>query len=206
MLSSMNDIKFAPNTIKPITEMKNIAILASGSGTNAEAIVQYLKRNSTLNVSLIGTNNKAAFVLERAKNLGISYLVFDKKLLENGGVVLKLKHQRIDFVVLAGFLLKIPQNLIDAYPKKIINIHPALLPKYGGKGMYGEKVHQAVIDNKESKSGITIHFVNENFDEGEIIFQTTCPIAKDDSPDKLAAKIHELEHKYFPQQIEKLWG
>ena len=157
MLSSMNDIKFAPNTIKPITEMKNIAILASGSGTNAEAIVQYLKRNSTLNVSLIGTNNKAAFVLERAKNLGISYLVFDKKLLENGGVVLKLKHQRIDFVVLAGFLLKIPQNLIDAYPKKIINIHPALLPKYGGKGMYGEKVHQAVIDNKESKSGITIH-------------------------------------------------
>ena len=206
MLSSTNDIKFAPNTIKPITEMKNIAILASGSGTNAEAIVQYLKRNSTLNVSLIGTNNKAAFVLERAKNLGISYLVFDKKLLENGGVVLKLKHQRIDFVVLAGFLLKIPQNLIDAYPKKIINIHPALLPKYGGKGMYGEKVHQAVIDNKESKSGITIHFVNENFDEGEIIFQTTCPIAKDDSPDKLARKIHKLEHKCFPKVIEQLWG
>ncbi|MBL4625475.1 MAG: phosphoribosylglycinamide formyltransferase [Flavobacteriales bacterium] len=184
--------------------MKNIAILASGSGTNAEAIVKHLIDHSTLNVSVIATNKADAFVLERAKKLGIASIVFNKETLNSGAFLAELSN--IDYIVLAGFLLKIPQNLINAYPQKIINIHPALLPNYGGKGMYGDRVHHAVIDNKDSESGITIHYVNENFDEGEIIFQAKCAISENDTPDDLATKIHKLEHTYYPKTIEQLWG
>ena len=186
--------------------MNNIAILASGSGTNAEAIAKYLANHPTLCVSLIATNKAGAFVLERAKKLGIKSIVFNKERLTGGAFSRELKSNNIDYIVLAGFLLKIPQNLIDAYPQKIINIHPALLPNYGGKGMYGVRVHQAVIENKERESGITIHYVNENFDKGEIIFQAKWNILNTDSSDDLAAKIHNLEHEHFPKTIERLWG
>jgi phosphoribosylglycinamide formyltransferase-1 len=186
--------------------MKNIAIFASGSGTNAEAIANHLANHDSLNVCLIAANKSDAYVLTRAKNLGITSTVFNRKDLENGSLIEELKFHKIDYVVLAGFLLKIPPVLIAAFPNRIINIHPALLPKYGGKGMYGERVHQAVIENKESVSGITIHYVNEHFDKGEIIHKRECKVSEFDTATTLAAKIHELEHKYFPQQIEKLWG
>jgi phosphoribosylglycinamide formyltransferase 1 len=186
--------------------MKKIAILASGSGTNAEAIAIHLMGHSSLQVDLIASNKADAFVLERAENLGIKSGIFSKKTLNDGSFLEMLKKNKIDYIVLAGFLLKVPLNLIKAYPEAIINIHPALLPSYGGKGMYGDKVHQTVIDNKETESGISIHYVNEHFDEGEIIFQAKCEISKSDTPDDLAAKIHKLEHKYFPEIVEKLWG
>lgn len=184
--------------------MKNIAVLASGSGTNAEAIATHLIGHSSLQVSLIATNKKDAFVIERAKILGISFTIFSKEELNNDAFLDVLNG--VDYIILAGFLLKIPKHLIDAYPNKIINIHPALLPNYGGKGMYGARVHQCVIDNGDTESGITIHYVNNQFDEGEIIFQAKCAISPTDLPDDLAKKIHKLEHIYFPQQIEKLWG
>lgn len=186
--------------------MKRIAILASGSGTNAEAIAKHLANNSSLQVALIACNNAEAFVLQRAKNMEIPSFVFSKAELGSGVVLDKLLQASIDYIVLAGFLLKIPEQLISAYPNKIVNIHPSLLPKYGGKGMYGERVHQAVIDNNEQESGITIHFVNENFDEGEIITQAKCEVKADDTPDSLAARIHQLEHEHFPKTLEQIWA
>jgi phosphoribosylglycinamide formyltransferase-1 len=182
--------------------MIRIAIFASGSGSNAENIANYFKNNSNVDVSLILTNNPNAYVLERAKNLGIKSLVFTKDDFSKTDNILQfLIKNDINLIVLAGFLLKIPQNLIKAFPNKIVNIHPALLPKYGGKGMYGEKVHQSVIEAKEKESGITIHYVNEHYDEGEVIFQATCSIETTDSANDLAAKIHELEYEHFPKVI-----
>lgn len=185
--------------------MNRIAIFASGSGSNAENIVNYFKNNADVEVSLILTNNENAFVLKRAKKLGIQSLVFSKAdFSKTDKIVQKLKENDIKWIVLAGFLLKIPENLIKSFPDKIINIHPALLPKFGGKGMYGDKVHQAVVEAKETESGITIHYVNEHYDEGKIIFQAKCIVEPTDTFKDVASKIHELEHKHFPEVIEGL--
>lgn len=185
--------------------MKNIAILASGSGSNAENIINFFSEIPDISVSLIISNKKDAFVHERAKKLQISSVTFSKKDFEESDIVLDyLKKSDIDFIVLAGFLLKVPSNIIDAYPQAIINIHPALLPKYGGKGMYGDFVHRAVIEAGEKESGITIHYVNENYDEGDIIFQIKCDIEENDTAEDLANKIHRLEYKYFPEIIKTL--
>lgn len=184
--------------------MKKIAILASGNGSNAEEIISHFKHSEKARVALIASNKKDAFVLERAKNHGIPACSFNRTDLEEGRLKEKLEETGIDFIVLAGFLLKVPEHLIDAFPDRIINIHPALLPKYGGKGMYGSFVHQAVKDNREVSTGITIHYVNRNYDEGQVIFQKSVDISTDDSPEDIAHKVHALEHKYFPKVIESL--
>lgn len=183
--------------------MTNVAIFASGSGSNAENIANYFKDNLNIRVMLILSNKHDAFVLERAKKLGIETNVFSKNDLDSGAVLKILKDRKIDFIVLAGFLLKIPSSIINVFPNKIINIHPSLLPKYGGKGMYGEKVHEAVIAAHENQSGITIHFVNEKYDEGAIIFQAKCNVSKTDTVESLAHKIHDLEYAHFPMVLEK---
>ncbi|WP_185154644.1 phosphoribosylglycinamide formyltransferase [Dysgonomonas sp. 511] len=183
----------------------NIAIFASGSGSNAENIAKYFQGNPNISVSLIVSNKKDAYVHQRAKNLGVESVSFSKEDFLSTDKVLKcLCTKDIEFIVLAGFLLKIPQNLIDAYPNGIINIHPALLPKYGGKGMYGDNVHKAVVGNREKESGITIHYVNENYDEGAIIFQAKCDVAPTDTYEDVAEKVHTLEYKHFPVVIDKL--
>lgn len=185
--------------------MKRIAIFASGSGSNAENIANYFKSNTEVDVSLILTNNPNAFVLERAKKLGVKSLVFDKTNFSKTNDVLNfLDINDIDLIVLAGFLLKIPKNLIGSFPDKIINIHPALLPKFGGKGMYGDHVHKAIIEANETESGITIHYVNENYDEGKIIFQAKCEVLSTDTHEDVAAKIHELEYEHFPEVIKSI--
>lgn len=185
-------------------EKINIAIFASGSGTNAENIANYFKNHNSINVSLILTNNPKAYVIERAKKLHIPYVIFRKSDLYNGKVLRILKENNIHFIVLAGFLLLIPKEIIKEYPNKIVNIHPALLPKYGGKGMYGDNVHKAVLENKEKVSGITIHYVNEKYDEGQIIFQAECQVSDNDTVETLAQKIHQLEYKFYPQIIENV--
>ncbi|MBI9036320.1 MAG: phosphoribosylglycinamide formyltransferase [Bacteroidales bacterium] len=183
--------------------MKKVAILASGSGSNAQNIAEYFSDSQKVKVELILSNNSDAYVLERAKQLEIRSGVFNRNTFYHQEVVVDLMHELdIDLVVLAGFLWLIPENLIKAFPNRIINIHPALLPKYGGKGMYGDRVHQAVIESGDQVSGITIHYVNEKYDEGQIIFQGECPVDKADTPDSLARKIHALEYKYFPRVIE----
>jgi len=185
--------------------MTRIAIFASGNGSNAENIANYFSNNPKVDVSLILTNNSTAFVLERAKKLGIKSFVFDKnEFSKNDDILHFLDINDIDLIILAGFLLKMPKKLIKSFPNKIINIHPALLPKYGGKGMYGNKVHETIIAAKEKESGITIHYVNEHYDEGKIIFQAKCTIEPTDTPDDLANKIHELEYEHFPRVIERL--
>lgn len=185
--------------------MKRIAIFASGSGTNAEAIMNYVEQNhgSEVEISLILSNNSDAFVLQRALNHGVETFVFNKtELRENPSLILdKLRQKNVDFVVLAGFMLLVPSSIIDAYRGRIVNIHPALLPSYGGKGMYGDRVHRAVIENRERESGITIHFVDEHYDQGAVILQAKCDVTEQDTPDTLAAKIHNLEHQYFPRTI-----
>jgi phosphoribosylglycinamide formyltransferase-1 len=183
--------------------VKRIAIFASGSGSNAQNIIEYFADNKSIIVDSIWTNNPEAYVLERAKKYDISSYIFNREEFKNSdNVVEKLKKRNINLIVLAGFLWLIPANLIQNF--RIINIHPALLPKYGGKGMYGMNVHQAVVENKETESGISIHFVNEKYDEGEIIFQAICPVLPSDSPDSVAEKVHQLEYKYFPVVIEKV--
>lgn len=187
--------------------MKQIVILASGSGSNAENIITYFNNNPNINVAAVLTNKKEAKVLERCDRLEVPAFYFNKAAFsKTGAVVDLLKGLNTDLVVLAGFLWKVPENMVDAFPKKIINIHPALLPKYGGKGMYGEKVHQAVKDNKETETGITIHYVNKNYDEGAIIFQAKTEVEPSDSPDQIAEKVHRLEYEHFPKIIEKLLG
>ena len=184
-------------------EERRIALFASGSGTNAQNIINYFAGNEGIVVDSVWTNNPEAYVLERAKKFGVDTFMFTKEEFRNTNKVLEeLKKRNVDLIVLAGFLWLIPVNLIQNF--RIINIHPALLPKYGGKGMYGMKVHQAVVDNKEMESGISIHFVNEKYDEGKIIFQAKCPVLPTDSPDDVAMKVHQLEYKYFPEVIEKV--
>lgn len=185
--------------------MIRIAIFASGSGSNAENIANYFSKSREVDISLFLTNNANAFVLERAKKLGIKSKVFTKdEFLKTDDILRFLLENDINFIVLAGFLLKMPENIIKVFPNKIINIHPALLPKYGGKGMYGDNVHKAVVDAKEQESGITIHYVNENYDEGKIIFQAKCEVLASDSYQDVAKKIHELEYEYFPKVIQSL--
>ena len=184
--------------------MKKIVIFASGSGTNAENIIKYFEKKKSATVVSVFTNNSNAKVIERATNLKVSSEIFSKNELFEGKVLKKLNIYQPDLIVLAGFLLKFPESIIEKYPNKIINIHPALLPKYGGKGMYGMNVHKAVVENQEKESGITIHYVNENYDEGNIIFQESFPLLGNETPDDVAEKIHELEQKYFPEVIEKI--
>ena len=185
--------------------MKRLVILASGSGSNAENIYSYFKEGSTAEVAAILTNKKTAKVLERAERLGIPAYYFNRQAFSgSNSIVNVIEGLRPDLIVLAGFLWKIPTALITAFPNKIINIHPALLPKYGGKGMYGSKVHEAVKENSESETGITIHYVNENYDEGAIIFQAKTAIDSSDTVDEIAQKVHELEYEHFPKVIEKL--
>lgn len=184
---------------------KNIAIFASGSGSNAENIIRYFQKSGSAQVSLVLSNKSDAYVLERAHRLGVPCNVFPKEDWIAGDEILAvLQEARIDFIVLAGFLFRVPDLLLHAYPYKIINIHPALLPKYGGKGMYGDRVHQAVVAAGEKESGITIHYINEHYDEGAIIFQASCPVLPSDTPDEVAAKVHALEYAHYPHVIESL--
>jgi len=185
--------------------MKKIAIFASGSGTNAENIIEYFKNNPDIGVEIVLCNKPDAKVLERAKKFNVPTLVFTREqLYESTYIIDFLRKNETDLIVLAGFMWLIPSNLIQAFPEKIINIHPALLPKYGGKGMYGKNVHEAVFNNNEKETGISIHVVNEKYDEGRIIFQTKCRIDETDSVDDIATKVHLLEYQYFPEVIEKL--
>jgi phosphoribosylglycinamide formyltransferase 1 len=184
--------------------MIKIAIFASGSGSNAENIFNYFKGNNQVEISLILTNNPQAGVIERATRLSIPLLIFNRYLFTKTDKVVEiLKNEGIDWVILAGFLWLVPTNLIRAFENKIINIHPALLPKYGGKGMWGHHVHEAVVANKEKESGISIHFVNEKYDEGKIIFQAKCDVNSNDSAEDVAQKIHHLEYQHFPVIIAK---
>lgn len=184
-----------------------IALFASGSGSNAENIISFFAHNSKFVFPVIISNKPDAFVHERAKRLQIPSYTFSREDFLKGDKLLSfLKQHEIDYIVLAGFLLKIPQVLIDAFPNKIINIHPALLPKYGGKGMYGHHVHEAVAASGDTESGITIHYVNNNYDEGNIIFQAKCSVLPTDTSDIIAEKVHQLEYEYFPKVIAGLWG
>ena len=184
--------------------MKNIVLFASGSGTNAENIILHFKKSSEANVVAVFCNNPNAKVLERAKNHQVPTVVFSKEDLKTELILQKLNTFQPNLIVLAGFLLQFPENIIKSYSNKIINIHPALLPKYGGKGMYGMNVHQSVLENKETETGITIHYVNEHYDEGKIIFQKNVTIKDCTTAEEIAVKIHELEQRHFPEVIEKL--
>nr|WP_299386522.1 phosphoribosylglycinamide formyltransferase [Allomuricauda sp.] len=188
---------------KPL--VKQLVILASGSGSNAENIITYFEERKTAKVVAVFTNKRTAAVLDRCARLGIPAYSFNKEAFTGSNSLLQvIKGLSPDLIILAGFLWKIPQDFIQAFPKEIINIHPALLPKYGGKGMYGSRVHEAVKENGEEETGITIHHVNENYDEGSIIFQAKTPLTQDDTPDSIAQKVHQLEYEHFPRVIEKL--
>ena len=184
--------------------MKKIVIFASGSGTNAENIIKHFKSRNTGTVVSVFTNNPNAKVIDRAIKYHLPTEIFSKDELNEGLVLQKINAIQPDLIVLAGFLLKFPESIVELYPNKIINIHPALLPKYGGKGMYGMNVHRAVVENKEKETGITIHYVNENYDEGNIIFQKKASLLVTDTPEVVAEKIHELEQKYFPSVVEEV--
>lgn len=184
--------------------MKRIVIFASGSGSNAENIITYFQNSDLAKVVHVLTNKKDAKVLDRAKRLQVPSLVFNKEELNGTMVLDALQRLKPDLIVLAGFLLKFPAHIIASYSNHIINLHPALLPKYGGKGMYGDNVHKAVIANHEKESGITIHYVNEHYDEGAIIFQVATLVEKKDTYKDVAAKIHVLEQKHFPLVIEQI--
>ena len=184
--------------------MKKMVLFASGSGTNAENIIVHCNTKSQNNVVGVFSNNPHAKVLERAKKHHVKTLVFSKEELSQGLVLEQLKLIQPDLIVLAGFLLKFPEHIVKEFPNKIINIHPALLPKYGGKGMYGMYVHQSVLANHDKETGITIHYVNEHYDEGGIIFQQSVNIEECTTAEQIAEKVHAIEQKYFPKVIEKL--
>ena len=186
-------------------DRKKIVVFASGSGTNAENIIKFFKKSSNTSVVAVFSNKRSAKVLKRAHDLNVKALYFDKDALYNSYDVLHiLEDINPDLIVLAGFMWIFPEDILKKFPGKIVNIHPALLPKYGGKGMYGMRVHETIIKNKEKESGISIHFVNENYDEGEIIFQAKTDISEEDTPESLAEKIHKLEYKHFPEIIQQL--
>ena len=185
--------------------MKRIAIFASGSGSNAENIANYFKGSESVEISLIVANNPQAYVLERAKKLGIpSQVVTKAEFMAADSIVAMMQEYKIDFIVLAGFLLLVPQKLIDAYPSRIVNIHPALLPKHGGKGMYGDRVHKAVVESGDTESGITIHLIDADYDKGTTFFQAKCPVLPTDTPDDVATKVHALEYEHFPHVIAEI--
>jgi phosphoribosylglycinamide formyltransferase-1 len=183
--------------------MKKIVLFASGNGSNAENIMAYFDTSNTVSVVGVFSNNSEAKVIERAKKFKVPTFVFNKLALSDDTVLNQLKQLQPDLIVLAGFLLKFPIHIINEFPNKVINIHPALLPNYGGKGMYGMHVHQAVLENKEKETGITVHYVNEHFDEGEFIFQANVNIESCISAEEIAQKIHELEMEHFPKVIER---
>ncbi len=183
---------------------KQVAVFASGAGTNAANLIQYFKNHPSITISYIVCNKPEAGVLDIAKENHIPTLLIEKERFFRGDAYLPILHEHhIDFIVLAGFLWKIPIALIQAYPEKIVNIHPALLPKYGGKGMYGMNVHNAIVSNKEKETGITIHLVDEIYDNGKILFQAKCPVSENDTPENVAHNIHTLEYAHFPEQVEK---
>ncbi|WP_177761292.1 phosphoribosylglycinamide formyltransferase [Flavobacterium sp. I3-2] len=184
--------------------MKNIVLFASGSGSNVENIIGYFKKYETKFNFFIFTNNPNAYVIERAKKMDVPCFIVSKNEIKESGFLNKIEEIKPDLIVLAGFLLMFPASIIEKYPNKVINIHPALLPKYGGKGMYGMHVHEAVVANKESETGITIHYVNEKYDEGAIIFQAKTSIDSHFSANDVANAIHKLEHEHFPKVIENL--
>lgn len=180
-------------------------MLASGSGSNAERFFEYFKHSPLAEIALVCSNRSDAFVLERAKRFNLPTFTFTNKELQESKIVLqKLQDEGIDFIVLAGFLRLIPAYLIEAFPNRIVNIHPALLPKWGGKGMWGHHVHQAVVAAKELESGISIHYVNGHYDEGDVIFQATCPLLAEDTPEEVAAKVLTLEHQHYPRVVEQV--
>jgi formyltetrahydrofolate-dependent phosphoribosylglycinamide formyltransferase len=186
-------------------QKKHLAIFASGTGSNAQKIIDYFKNHVSIKVDLIVSNNPNAGVIKIAAKENIPFLLIEKeKFFRGNGYVDELKERKIDLIVLAGFLWKIPDNLINAYRRRIINIHPALLPRYGGKGYYGQYVHESVIDAKDEESGITIHYVDEHYDHGDIILQVKCPVLQTDTAETLAARIHELEYSFYAKTIEKL--
>lgn len=183
--------------------IKKLALFASGSGSNAQNIMEYFSGNEQIVVDSLWSNNPKAFALQRASKYGVESFVFSREQLNNSDfVVNKLKDRGVEIIILAGFLWLIPNSLIQNFT--IINIHPALLPKYGGKGMYGMNVHETVVKNKDAETGISIHYVNEKYDEGKLIFQAKCDVLPTDSPEDVANKVHQLEYKYFPQVIEKV--
>jgi len=186
--------------------MKNIAIFASGEGTNAENLFNYFNNDKRVKIKLVVTNSDTAGVVARAEKHKKNVQIISKAALfeYTNQIIEFLQTEKIDIIVLAGFLLKIPEAFIKAFPNQIVNIHPSLLPKYGGKGMYGINVHKAVVENKETESGITIHYVNEEYDKGEIILQAKCDVKENDTPESLAAKIRKLEFEFFPKAIEKI--
>ena len=185
--------------------MKRIAIFASGSGTNAENIAKYFTESQDIIVVLVVSNNPVAGVHDRVNRLYIPSVTYTKEELAEGSkIVKKLAEYEVDWIVLAGYLKKISETILNAYPGRIVNIHPALLPKYGGKGMYGMRVHEAVVAACDSETGITIHYVNENYDEGQILFQARCLVLPSDTPEDVAAKVHALEYKYYPEVVNRL--
>jgi phosphoribosylglycinamide formyltransferase-1 len=184
-------------------EMKNIVIFASGNGTNAQCIAEYFKDRNDVRIPLLLCNKKNAYVFERARNLGIPSRLVTREEFHSDSLTEELLRIPADLIVLAGFLWLVPEKMVRAFPKRIVNIHPALLPKYGGKGMYGDRVHEAVIAAKEKQSGITIHLIDEEYDKGTTLFQATCPVEASDTPDSLAQKIHQLEHRHFPEVIDR---
>jgi phosphoribosylglycinamide formyltransferase-1 len=193
----MNEFEHEPSP-------KKIALFASGAGSNAQQIIRHFKNNPLVKIPLVVCNKPGAGVLQVAAAENIPTLLIDKERFFKGDAYLpELKKSEIDFIILAGFLWKVPQSLIAAFPKRIINIHPALLPHYGGKGMYGQHVHEAVLRNGEKTSGITIHYVDEHYDHGDIIFQKECPVQKEDDAATLAQRIHQLEHRWYPVVIEE---
>ncbi|MEP0212998.1 MAG: phosphoribosylglycinamide formyltransferase [Cellulophaga sp.] len=185
--------------------MKRIVLLASGSGSNVENIANYFKDNSLVTIASVFTNKRDAKVIDRCNRLNINCLFFNRESFSKSDCLLNIiKSMDPDLIILAGFLLKIPKNFVTAFPKKIVNIHPALLPKYGGKGMYGMHVHNAVKNNNEAETGITIHYVNENYDEGAIIHQAKASVFKEDTPEHIAEKVHALEYEHFPKVIDQI--
>src|SRR6218665_143574 len=184
--------------------MKKIVLFASGSGTNVENIVKYFKDSAVVEIVAVISNKPEAKVLERAANHQVPAFVFLKDDFSTDKVLNKIQEIKPDLIVLAGFLIKFPSNIISLYPNKIINIHPALLPKYGGKGMYGMNVHKAILENNETETGISIHYVDEHYDNGDMIFQHKVSIIDCKTPEEIAQKVHELEHKHFPKVIEQL--
>ena len=184
--------------------MKRIVVFASGSGTNAENIIKFFNHTKIAKVTQVLCNNEHAKIFDRCKSLNVNCLLFNKQDFSTENTILNLLKDKADYIILAGFLWKVPTKITEAFPKKIINIHPALLPKYGGKGMYGMNVHKAVKENNETETGITIHYVNENYDEGAIIFQAKTALNDTDSAETIAEKIHILEQKHFPKVIESV--
>ena len=202
-VSRQNDLPASPQSLP--TRLTNIAIFASGAGTNAQKIIDHFRNSSLAKVALVVCNKKKAGVLQIAESENIpSLLINREKFFSGNGYLEELLQRKIDFVVLAGFLLKIPLSLLQAYPRRIVNIHPALLPKFGGHGMYGNHVHEAVLAGKEPESGITIHYVDEHYDNGDIILQIKCPVLENDTPESLANRIHQLEHVNYPLVVESL--